>query len=48
MFAAYNSVTAPKTLLLALETGHALTDEQSNRVNIWIENLLDVKRPGGL
>lgn len=40
MFAAYNSVTAPKQLILALETGHALTNEQSARINDWVETLL--------
>lgn len=40
MFAAYNTVTAPKTLLLALETGHSLTTEQSDRINKWLENTL--------
>jgi cephalosporin-C deacetylase-like acetyl esterase len=40
MFAAYNTVTAPKSLLLALETGHSLTNEQSDRVNKWLENIL--------
>lgn len=40
MFAAYNSINAPKKLLLALETGHALTNEQSERVNKWIESFL--------
>ncbi|HEX2640528.1 MAG TPA: acetylxylan esterase, partial [Pyrinomonadaceae bacterium] len=36
MFAAYNSITAPKQLALALETGHALTNEQSDAINKWI------------
>jgi hypothetical protein len=40
MYAAYNTVTAPKKLFLALETGHTLTNEQSDRVNKWIETLL--------
>ncbi|MBA2619925.1 MAG: acetylxylan esterase [Acidobacteria bacterium] len=40
MFAAYNSVVAPKKLILALETGHALTNEQTARINDWIEFLL--------
>lgn len=40
MFAAYNSVVAPKKLMLALETGHALTNEQTERLNKWIENFL--------
>ena len=39
MFSAYNTITAPKKLLLALETGHALTNEQSARVNDWVESL---------
>jgi cephalosporin-C deacetylase-like acetyl esterase len=38
MYAAYNIITAPKSLLLALETGHALTNEQSERVNKWMES----------
>jgi cephalosporin-C deacetylase-like acetyl esterase len=41
MFAAYNVITAPKNLLLALETGHTLTNEQSERVNRWIEDKLE-------
>jgi len=40
MFAAYNSVIAPKKLILALETGHALTNEQTARINDWIESFL--------
>ena len=36
MFAAYNLITAPKQLLLALETGHATTPEQLERINAWI------------
>ncbi len=40
MFAAFNTITAPKKLMLALETGHALTNEQSARVNDWLESLL--------
>ena len=43
MFAAYNVIKAPKNLLLALETGHALTNEQTERVNKWMENLLKQK-----
>jgi hypothetical protein len=44
MFAAYNVIKAPKNLLLALETGHALTNEQTERVNKWMENLLKQNR----
>jgi hypothetical protein len=40
MFAAYNSVIAPKQLILALETGHALTNEQSEYINDWVELFL--------
>jgi cephalosporin-C deacetylase-like acetyl esterase len=40
MYAAYNTITASKDLLLALETGHSLTNEQSERINSWIENKL--------
>jgi cephalosporin-C deacetylase len=36
MYAAYNVVTAPKDLLLALETGHFTVPEQSERVDRWI------------
>jgi cephalosporin-C deacetylase len=36
MFAAYNVITAPKELLLAIETGHATTPEQIERINAWI------------
>ena len=36
MFAAYNIITAPKELLLALETGHATSAEQAERINAWI------------
>jgi cephalosporin-C deacetylase-like acetyl esterase len=37
MYAAYNIIAAPKSLLLALETGHTLTNEQSERINKWME-----------
>ena len=36
MFASYNLITAPKKLLLALETGHAQTPEQTERVARWL------------
>ncbi len=36
MFAAYNVITAPKSLFLALEAGHASTPEQLARVSAWI------------
>jgi cephalosporin-C deacetylase len=37
MHAAYNVVTAPKKLLLAVETGHFTVPEQAARVERWIE-----------
>lgn len=40
MFAAFNIIKAPKNLFLALETGHALTNEQTDRINKWIVILL--------
>ncbi|MBS1794131.1 MAG: acetylxylan esterase [Acidobacteria bacterium] len=43
MFAAYNTITAPKKLVLALETGHGLTNEQTDRINAWLENGLKGK-----
>ncbi|MEQ1761507.1 MAG: acetylxylan esterase [Pyrinomonadaceae bacterium] len=39
-YAAYNSITAPKTLLLGLEMGHANSAEQNDRLNTWIEKFL--------
>ena len=44
MFSAFNTVNAPKKLILALETGHALTNEQSGRVNDWLEDHLKENR----
>ena len=40
MYAAYNVIPGPKQLLLAIETGHNTTPEQTERVNRWLENLL--------
>ena len=40
MYSAYNVITAPKSLLLALETGHNTTPEQSERVDRWLENFV--------
>lgn len=39
-YAAYNVITAPKTLLLGLEMGHANSPEQTDRINNWIEKFL--------
>lgn len=36
MYAAYNKITAPKELFLALETGHWTYPEQRDKVNDWI------------
>ena len=40
MYASYNVITAPKTLLLGLEMGHANSVEQNDRLNLWIERSL--------
>lgn len=39
-YAAYNVITAPKSLVLGLEMGHASSPEQTARINGWIETLL--------
>ena len=39
-YAAYNTITAPKKLLLGLEMGHANSEEQTRRINEWIEKFL--------
>ncbi len=36
MYAAYNVITAPKSLLLALETGHWTYPEQNEKMNGWM------------
>lgn len=45
MFAAYNAITAPKRLLLAIETGHRRTPEQEGTMNAWLETLLRGEQP---
>lgn len=40
MFAAYNSISAPKTLLLGLEMGHANSAEQNEKLNDFIDDFL--------
>lgn len=40
MFAVYNTITSPKSLLLGLEMGHANSVEQNDRLNLWIEKFL--------
>jgi len=36
LYAAYNVVTAPKELVLALEAGHRLVPEQSEHIRTWV------------
>lgn len=36
LYAAYNVVTAPKHLVLALETGHSPVPEQHERLRLWV------------
>jgi cephalosporin-C deacetylase len=40
MHAVYNSIGAPKKLLLGLEMGHGNSDEQTTRLNDWTETFL--------
>jgi cephalosporin-C deacetylase len=40
MFSAYNVIPGSKSLLLALETGHNTTPEQTERVNRWLVDFL--------
>lgn len=40
MYAAYNVITANKTLFLALETGHYTFPEQTQRMNDWLYEML--------
>lgn len=46
MFASYNVITAPKKLLLALETGHAQTPEQVEKVARWLETFAKTGQTG--
>jgi len=46
MFSSYNVITAPKKLLLALETGHAQTPEQTDRVAQWLETFAKTGQAG--
>ena len=39
-YAAYNVITAPKTLMIGLEMGHANSPEQGDKLNTWLEGLL--------
>ena len=40
MYAAYNVITAPKELVLALETGHWTYPEQRDAFTEWMVNKL--------
>jgi cephalosporin-C deacetylase-like acetyl esterase len=39
-YAAYNTITAPKTLFLSLESGHSATPQQRDRVAAWMQEFL--------
>ena len=43
MYAAYNVITAPKSLYLALETGHWTFPEQNEKLNNWLLQKLQEK-----
>lgn len=43
MYSAYNVIPGPKRLLLAIETGHNTTPEQTEFVNKWLEDFLKNK-----
>lgn len=43
MYAAYNVITAPKRLTLALETGHNTVPEETEVINAWINEQIGVK-----
>ena len=43
MYAAYNVIPAPKSLYLALETGHWTFPEQTEKLNNWLADKLLVK-----
>ena len=43
-YAAYNLVTAPKTLGLTLELGHQYTPEQADAINGWVTRFLGIKQ----
>ena len=36
MYTAYNVITAPKDLLLFLETGHWMYPEETEKMNNWL------------
>ncbi len=44
LYAAYNVITAPKTLTLALANGHFTTPEQSEQADAWLWSRLGVRK----
>jgi hypothetical protein len=42
MYASYNVITAPKSLFLALETGHWMYPEQRENMEKWLQKQLKV------
>lgn len=40
IYASYNTITSPKSVILGLEMGHANSAEQTARLNDWIEKFL--------
>lgn len=44
MYAAYNVITAPKSLYLALETGHWTFPEQEEKLDNWLMEKLNVNK----
>ena len=42
-YAAYNLITAPKTLGLTLELGHMYTPEQYDAISAWVAHSLEIK-----
>jgi cephalosporin-C deacetylase-like acetyl esterase len=43
-YAAYNSITAPKTLSLQLATGHNIVPTQNDRINAWIQEIFRTEK----
>jgi cephalosporin-C deacetylase-like acetyl esterase len=49
MYSAYNVITAPKALLLYLETGHWTYPEQVEKIEAWLtEKLVGSRKEGGI
>jgi len=40
IYASYNVITSPKSLLLGIELGHANSPEQGEAINAWLETFL--------